>query len=136
MDDGKDQVVALLVEPVVGEQGLAKSWRPRGNGRPPLAWKGPAGWDVSGPPYLQRVALPLWWDGRLVGMGWDIARRFLLDHTTPAQRDSDELGAILAVSRPTVDECRVAAEGLWRFGFATRVVELYRDEAAGLLERP
>jgi hypothetical protein len=126
MADAEVPVVAVLVEPAGTDSGLAKSWRPRGNGRPPLAWKGPMGWDVSGPPYLQRIAVPLWWDGAVVGAGWDLARRFL------AERGGTD--PVLQAMWPTVADCRTVARQLVAGGFATRVVELYRDQVMGLIE--
>lgn len=132
---GEKHVVALLMVPLPGEpSGLVKTWKPQGNGRPPLAWKGPMGWN-TGPPYLQHSALPLWWNDELVGLGWDITRRFLLENTELSQRRSDhEVERILQQMWPSFQECRIIAEQMANLGFVERLLELYHDSYEGLQE--
>src|SRR5689334_11032622 len=121
MPDAK-RVVALLLVPLPGDGGggLVKTWRPQGNGRPPMVWKGPMGWN-SGPPYLQHSALPLWWNGELVGMGWDVARRFFLEHVDPSGLVSDhDLESILQDRSPSLHQCRIVAEQMFNLGFVAQ----------------
>jgi hypothetical protein len=132
MPDEKRVIALLLV--AVEASGLAKTWKPQGNGRPPLVWKGPLGWN-TGPPYLLHSALPLWWNDELVGMGWDIARRFFLENTEPHQRRSDQdLEVILDKQWPSLQECRLLAEQLRNLGHVSRVISLFHDDVDGLVE--
>jgi hypothetical protein len=127
-------VLALLLVPPPGDESFTKTWRPQGNGRPPLVWKGPMGWN-TGPPYLQHSALPLWWNDELVGLGWDIVRRWLLESAAlERQRSDHDLEAILHRAWPSYRECRLVAEQMENHGLLSRFIELYHHEVDGLVE--